>query len=148
MTEVALAILIVSFAMFVRGFTGFGGALLTVPLLSLIWDVQQAIVVVAAMQLVTGATLAVISRDSIARPELTRVLIPSFVGLAAGAVLLSSLPLLWVTRSLGVFSVAAGMHMLVQARRRSSSARRELLKLVGPVSSRGCCRVWSGPAGR
>ncbi len=117
MTEVTLAILIVSFAMFVRGFTGFGGALLTVPLLSLIWDVQQAIVVVAAVQVVTGGALAVISRRSIARPELARVLIPSFVGLAVGAVLLSSLPVHWIARALGVFSVGAGAHILMQARR-------------------------------
>lgn len=117
MTEITLAILIVSFAMFVRGFTGFGGALLTVPLLSLIWDVQQAIVVVAAMQVVTGGTLAIISRRSIARPELVRVLVPSFAGLAIGAVLLSSLPVEWVARALGIFSISAGLHILLQARR-------------------------------
>lgn len=117
MTEIALAIAIVSFAMFVRGFTGFGGALLTVPLLSLIWDVQQAIVVVAAMQVVTGGTLAVISRREIERRELVRVLVPSFVGLAAGALLLSSLPVSWVARALGVFSVLAGLSVLIQARK-------------------------------
>ena len=103
--------------MFVRGFTGFGGALLTVPLLSLIWDVQLAIVVVAAMQVVTGGTLAAISRKSIARRELIRVLAPSFVGLAAGAVLLSSLPVEWVARALGVFSVLAGVSVLIRARK-------------------------------
>ncbi|CAN5589889.1 hypothetical protein BH23CHL2_BH23CHL2_36570 [soil metagenome] len=117
MIEIALAILIVSFAMFVRGFTGFGGALLTVPLLSLIWDVQLAIVVVAAMQVVTGGTLAVISRRSIARRELIRVLAPSFVGLAAGAFLLSSLPVDWVARALGVFSILAGTSVLIRARK-------------------------------
>ena len=117
MIEVAMAILIVSFAMFVRGFTGFGGALLTVPLLSLIWDVQMAIVVVAAIQVVTGGTLAIISRQSIARIELTRVLIPSFAGLAVGAVLLSSLPIDWISRALGIFAVAVGLHMLLRARR-------------------------------
>ena len=103
--------------MFVRGFTGFGGALLTVPLLSLIWDVQQAIVVVAAVQVVTGGTLAAISRRSIAGPVLVRVLVPSFAGLAIGAVLLSSLPVDWVAKALGMFSVAAGLHILFQLRR-------------------------------
>ena len=117
MTDIAIAIFIVSFAMFVRGFTGFGGALLTVPLLSLIWDVQLAIVVVAAMQVATGGTLAVISRDTIARFELTRVLVPSFAGLAVGAILLSSLPIDWISRALGAFSVAVGLHMLIRARR-------------------------------
>jgi uncharacterized membrane protein YfcA len=115
--DIPLAILIVSFAMFVRGFTGFGGALLTVPLLSLIWDVQLAIVVVAVMQVVTGGTLAVISRAAVARPELVRVLAPSLVGLAVGAVLLSTLPVEWVGRVLGGFSVVAGGHVLVRARR-------------------------------
>ncbi|HLT20981.1 MAG TPA: sulfite exporter TauE/SafE family protein [Thermomicrobiales bacterium] len=117
MTDVALAIAIVSFAMFVRGFTGFGGALLTVPLLSLLWDVQLAIVVVAAMQVVTGGTLAVTSRRTVARAELVRVLVPSFAGLAAGALLLSELPVEWVAAALGVFSIVAGMNVIVKLRR-------------------------------
>jgi hypothetical protein len=117
LTEVALAILIVSFAMFVRGFTGFGGALLTVPLLSLIWDVQLAIVVVAVMQVVTGGTLAAISRQSVARADLLRVLAPSLVGLAAGALLLSVLPITWIAWVVGVFSIVAGAHILLRVRR-------------------------------
>ncbi len=119
--------------MFVRGFTGFGGALLTVPLLSLMWDVQQAIVVVAAMQVVTGGTLAIISRRSIARAELVRVLVPSFVGLAVGAVLLSSLPVAWVARALGVFSIAAGINILSQVR--------------GRVEARAAGNIETGAAG-
>lgn len=103
--------------MFVRGFTGFGGALLTVPLLSLLWDVQLAIVVVAAMQVVTGGTLAIISRRTVARAELVRVLAPSFAGLAAGALLLSELPVEWVAAALGVFSIVAGTNVMIKLRR-------------------------------
>lgn len=116
MLEPSLAILIVSFAMFVRGFTGFGGALLTVPLLGLIWDVQQAIVVVAIMQVATGGTLALLARRSVARHELARVLVPSLVGLGVGAVLLSELPVEWVALALGVFSIGAGLNILARAR--------------------------------
>ena len=103
--------------MFVRGFTGFGGALLTVPLLSLIWDVQQAIVVTAFIQVVTGGMLTFKSRGSIVRSELMKVMIPSLVGLVGGVALLSILAVRWVTIGLGVFSIAAGLHLLLQTRR-------------------------------
>lgn len=127
MPEIVLAMAVVSVAMFVRGFTGFGGALLTVPLLSLIWDVQQAVVVVALLQVVTGGILTFRSRRWVARPELAAVVVWSFLGLAAGALLLSSLPLEWLAKGLAVFSIGAGVNLLVRSRIASPPASRSRL---------------------
>lgn len=106
--ELVLAGGIVFCAMVVRGFTGFGGALLMVPLLGLLWDIRLAIVVVAFIQLVTGLMLAVMGRRSIDRPTLVPVLVWSIVGLVGGSLLLAKLPVDWIARILGVITIVIG----------------------------------------
>lgn len=103
-----LAALIVFGALLVRGFTGFGGALLMVPLLGLVWDIRQAIVIVALIQVVTGAMLVVMGRRSVDRPTLVPVLVWSIAGLAGGSLLLANLPVDWIARILGVVTIGIG----------------------------------------
>jgi len=112
--DLLLAVLIVFGAMVVRGFAGFGGALLMVPLLGLVWDIRLAIVVVAFIQSVTGLMLVVMSRRSIDRPTLVPVLIWSIVGLAAGSLLLANLPVEWIARILGVITIIIGIVTLAR----------------------------------
>ena len=106
--DLLLAALIVFGAMVVRGFAGFGGALLMVPLLGLVWDIRLALVLVGLIQLVTGTMLVVMSRKSVDRPTLLPVLIWSVVGLAAGSLLLARLPVDWIARILGVATIVIG----------------------------------------
>jgi uncharacterized protein len=112
--ELLLAALIVFGAMVVRGFAGFGGALLMVPLLGLVWDIRLAIVAVAIIQTVTGVMLVVMSRKAIDRPTLIPVLIWSLVGLAAGSLLLARLPVDWIARILGVVTITIGVVTLAR----------------------------------
>jgi uncharacterized protein len=112
--DLVLAALIVFGAMVVRGFAGFGGALLMVPLLGLVWDIRLAIVAVAIIQTVSGLMLAVMSRKAIDRPTLVPVLIWSIVGLAAGSLLLASLPVEWIARILGVITIIIGIITLAR----------------------------------
>ena len=112
--ELMIAAGIVFGAMVVRGFTGFGGALLMVPLLGLVWDIRLAIVVVALIQLVTGAMLVVMSRRSLDRPTLIPVLVWSVIGLAGGSLLLASLPVIWIARILGIVTIGIGLVTLFQ----------------------------------
>lgn len=105
---------IVFSAMVVRGFTGFGGALLMVPLLGLIWDIRLVIVTVAVVQTVTSVMLVVMSRHSVDRRTLVPVLVWSVVGLAGGSLLLASLPVTWITRILGVVTILIGAVSLLR----------------------------------
>jgi uncharacterized membrane protein YfcA len=107
--DFVIAAVIVFSAMVVRGFTGFGGALLMVPLLGLIWEIRLVIVVVAVIQTITGFMLAVMSRRSVDRATLIPVLIWSIVGLAGGSLLLANLPLAWIARILGVITIVIGV---------------------------------------
>lgn len=106
--DLLLAATIVFCAMVVRGFTGFGGALLMVPLLGLVWDIRQAIVVVSLIQLVTGSMLVFLGRRSVDRATLIPVLGWSVAGLAAGSLLLANLPVTWIASILGVVTIAIG----------------------------------------
>ena len=112
--EFVLAGCIVFGAMVVRGFTGFGGALLMVPLLALVWDIKLVIVVVAVIQTITGAMLAVMGRRSVNWRILTPVLVFSVAGLAAGSVLLARLPVEWIARILGVVTIVIGLVSLAR----------------------------------
>lgn len=112
MPDLLLASLVVSLAMFVRGFTGFGGALLTVPFLGLIWGVDEAIVVVAVLQLVSGMILTAISRRQVAVRTLRVTVLWSLGGLAVGTLLLVAAPLRLIAIALGCFSILAGLAML------------------------------------
>lgn len=114
--ELLLAGTIVFLATLVRGFTGFGGALIMVPLLALVWDIRGVIVVVGLLQAVTGGLLIRISRRLVDRPRLTRILVFSVVGLAAGTLLLASLPVMWIARILGLFTLVIGSWTILQLR--------------------------------
>lgn len=109
-----LAGAIVFVAMVVRGFTGFGGALLMVPLLGLVWDVRLAIVVVACIQLTTGAMLVTMSRKSVNRQVLGPVVVVGIIGLAAGSYLLARLPVEWIARIVGIVSIVLGLISLIR----------------------------------
>lgn len=109
-----IAAFIVFSAMVVRGFTGFGGALLMVPLLGLIWDIRLVIVTVAVVQTVTSVMLVAMSRRSIDRGTLVPVLVWSVAGLVGGSLLLASLPVAWIARILGVFTILIGVVSLLR----------------------------------
>lgn len=130
--ELLLAGLIVFLATFVRGFTGFGGALIMVPLLALIWDIRGVIVLVGLLQAVTGGLLIRISRKLIDRARLARLLVGSVLGLALGTLLLASLPVIWIARILGVFTLVIGAWTMLRIRgvRRPTSEPRRMVSAV------------------
>lgn len=107
--------------MLVRGFTGFGGALLTIPLLTLFLDVRLAIVSVAFIQILTGGVLTAFVRQAVDRSLLAPLLIWSLAGLAGGTILLTYLPVGWITRSLGAFAIFAGAAMVIRPNLRMNS---------------------------
>jgi uncharacterized protein len=112
--DLLLAGMIVFGAMVVRGFTGFGGALLMVPLLGLVWDIRLAIVAVALIQTATGIMLVLMSRRTVDRGTLLPVLVWSIAGMVAGSLLLANLPVDWIARILGVITIIIGLVTLAR----------------------------------
>ncbi len=135
--EFVIAAVVVFGAMVIRGFTGFGGALLMVPLLGLIWEIRMVIVVVAVIQTITGSMLAVMSRRAVDRATLIPVLLWSIIGLAGGSLLLANLPVHWIARILGVITIVIGVVSLskrIVVPVRPGRSRGVLTSIVGLVA--------------
>ena len=112
-----LAALIVFGAMVVRGITGFGAALVLVPLLSLLWNLRQVVLIAAFVQVITGVPLTVVARREVARRVFVVLLAGSLIGLPLGATLLAMLPLATLRRALGLLTLVFGLSRLLPASR-------------------------------
>lgn len=129
------AALIVFAAIFVRSLTGFGAALVLVPLLSLVWDLRQVVLIAAIVQVATGLPLAYSARRQASRPTLLILLIGSLCGLALGAFLLSFLPLPWLRRGLGIITLIFGLSRFRPITTPIAATPTRRLRLLGiPVS--------------
>lgn len=116
MIDLSLAVVIVGVALFIRGMTGFGGALIMVPFLSLLWDIRQAVVIIALLNLASGAFLVATSRAHIVRRDVIGLAVWSLPGLGIGAVALAFVDVDIMTIVLGVFTILASLHLMFRRR--------------------------------
>ena len=143
-----LAALVVFGAMVVRGITGFGAALVLVPLLSLFWNLRQVVLVAAIVQVATGVPLTAAARREVARRVLAVLLVGSLVGLPLGSLLLSALPLAVLRRGLGALTLALGLSWLLPLRRRvARKPRRARLAAALGVATGWASGLLSGAIG-
>ncbi len=105
----AFTAFVIFVAIFVRTLTGFGAALIMVPMLSLAWDLRQAVVLAALVQAATGFLVAIQSRKDASWSALAVLLTSSLCGLAFGTFLLTILPLVWLRRILGALTLLFGI---------------------------------------
>lgn len=130
----AFAALVIFAAIFVRSLTGFGAALVLVPLLSLVWDLRQVVLIAALVQATTGFPVAIGARKAASRSALVTLLLGSLCGLAVGALLLAVLPLPWLQRFLGVLTLIFGISRFTPiAARIAPTPSRRLIVLGVPV---------------
>ncbi|MBD3225549.1 MAG: TSUP family transporter [Caldithrix sp.] len=86
------SILIVSFAYFVKGFSGFGPALILIPLFSILYDPQTAISVSALFDIFAGLILFFFIRNRIDWKNVWPVVLALFAGAYGGGFFLSVAP--------------------------------------------------------
>lgn len=127
------AALAIFLAIFVRTLTGFGAALVMVPLLSLVWDLRDVVLIAALIQAATGFPIAMQARKSADRRVLVTLLVGSLVGLLLGALLLMLIPLPWLRRGLGVITLAFGLSRFTPVTGRGSLSGRWLSLAAVPV---------------
>ena len=119
------AILLVAFV--VLGVTGFGSALIAVPLLSWFWPLPEVVALMVSLDLVAsivhgGLNLAAVQWRAIAK------LVPgSLLGVALALVFLQKLPPQWPLVALGLYVTWVGWRALRPARQNSPS------RTPGPV---------------
>ncbi|RIK45588.1 MAG: hypothetical protein DCC58_05940 [Chloroflexi bacterium] len=118
----AAAIAFLAFA--VRGFTGFGSALVMTPLLALVFEPRLAVVATALLGLVVGAGIARQARADVDWAVLRRVALVLAPSIVVGAALLASVEQGFLRRVLGLVVVGFGLRMLLQLRAGARFRRR------------------------
>ncbi len=114
MIEIGFAIVIVGVALFVRGMTGFGGSLIMVPFISLVWDIRQAVVIIAVLNLTSSLFLVIESRPHVAWRDALGLVAWSAPGLVLGTLALARVDVDLMTVVLGVFTILASVHLARQ----------------------------------
>src|SRR6218665_2295529 len=121
----------ITLAYTVFGMTGFGAAMVAVPILVHILPLEFAVPLILLMDIVATVSVALKSRRHVVLAELRRLLPSLLVGVLLGATILSRIKSGWLLIALGVFVLAMSA--------RSFFMRRAAAQPVG--------WQWSGPAG-
>ena len=103
-----LVLCILMSAYFIRGITGFGSALISVPLLALSQPLQFAIPLVLALDFTASVVLGSTSNEKANWSEIKILLPAGMVGACIGAFALLNLPTKPVLVALGVFVIVVG----------------------------------------
>jgi uncharacterized membrane protein YfcA len=128
--DIALVLCILMSAYFIRGITGFGSALVAVPLLALSQPLQFAVPLVLALDFTASVVLGGLNRKQANWAEI-KILLPfGMIGACVGAYALITLPTTPVLLTLGVFTMFFGFRNIFG------------LHPVGRLS-----RAWAIPAG-
>lgn len=129
LTTLLAAAAIVTLGYTVYGLTGFGAAIVAIPLLAQFFPLRFAVPMLLVFDLFTGLLLGLKNRRQLSKAEL-RLLPILAVGMLAGVTLLVQVSERWLLMGLGAFVVAyAAWSLLSRA-------------LPAPISSR-----WAVPAG-
>ena len=105
-TELILLLLIVALASFVQTATGFGLALVSVPLLTAVIGLQATAPFVSIFGVIVELLLLVRYRDAIQIRPVLKLIISAAIGILIGLYLLQTIDLALGTRLLGLFLVA------------------------------------------
>ena len=109
MADMILVICIVTSAYFIRGITGFGSGLISVPLLALSFPLTFAVPLILALDFTASVAMGGINRKQVDWREIKILLPMGLIGGAIGVVALLKLPATPVLIALGLFTVFAGL---------------------------------------
>ena len=129
-TTLLAAAAAVTVACTVYGLTGFGAAIVAIPLLAQFLPLRVAVPMLLLFDLVAGLLLGLKNRRSIDQPELLRLVPFLLLGMVAGVYLLARAPERWLLTVLGLFAMLYAVWNLL---------RRQATGLI----SHG----WAAPAG-
>lgn len=135
-TAFAAAVLLVAYAVF--GMTGFGSALIAVPVLAHLWPLATLVPMIALFEIASALLVGGSQRRAVDLGEAATLLPFMLAGIAVGALLLVRAPPDWLVAGLGVFVMGYGLRGLLAreaAFRRSPRWWAAPFGLVGGVVS-------------
>lgn len=106
--EWIISIVVVLMAAFLKGMTGFGFALLAVPLLSLLFPIQSLIPAMTLFNLITSVYILASIRLKLKAKYFLPMLLASFVGIPIGVYVLTYFPeqMLELAAGISIFSIS------------------------------------------
>lgn len=129
-STLAVAALAVSLAYFVRGITGFGSALVAVPIIAHVLPLPVIVPFILISDFMTSLLLGGMDRKLIRWRELLPLVPAGLTGVTLGVTLLIHLPAPWLLAGLGCFVVAFGLRSIF------------ITQGTKPIS-----RLWAVPSG-
>ena len=113
MTVLVIAGVIFLLAGFIQGLTGFGSALVAIPLLSFIIDVKTAVPLCMLNGLIITGYLAIALRRHLDRSKILPLVIGSIPGVLTGVVLLKNFNSSLIRNSIGILLIAYSLYNLI-----------------------------------
>ncbi len=104
--------MILALAAFTQSLTGFGLALVSMPLLSMVMSLPQATALVAVVSLGVEVVILWQHRAHLRWQPVRRLILASWVGVPLGVVLLRRLPEAWLLHGLGALLAGYGLYAL------------------------------------
>ncbi len=123
-------ILVVFVAYLVQSLTGFGGALLSLPILILLIGFDHARILTTILSLVTGMTVAFLYRKHINRKKLLEILLVMAVGTALGFLLDQLLEADFLITVYGIVTILLALVRFLPKRHPDRSPGRPLMLLI------------------
>jgi uncharacterized membrane protein YfcA len=114
LSTMLLAPLVSLLAATVFAISGFGSALVSIPLLALLLPLKVVVPLVVLLDFCASLVMGLRLRGEIDRPEVMRVLPAMFVGIAVGVTLLVVLPVRGMLMTLGVMVLCYGVFTLAR----------------------------------
>ena len=149
MPDIVFMPAVIAAGFFVLGVTGFGSALVIVPLLTWVWPLERVVPLVILLDFVGSLLLGGLNRKQVDRATLRRLL-PWIVGGCAGGALLLLLPGVkdsrWLVAALGGYVIWVGVRGLRAARAGTPTPASAPAPAPAPDASRRTSLFGSAPA--
>lgn len=111
---------VVFIAFFIRSLVGFGGALISIPLLALVFDVSVVVPVEAVFEVIVSLLLLPTVRKKIIWNDVLLLFIGSAIGTILGSAALQNTPPILLKKLLGLFTLLMAFYLLHTYRSRDN----------------------------
>src|SRR3989338_2314301 len=126
---------ILLFGYVIKGFTGFGGAAFTLPVMILFMDVKFVVPFTLLSTLTSNIIIWARSRKHVDRSIIWPLIAGYLIGIVPGVFLLKNVDSEWIVRALGIVIVAYGLNSLVAGSKGLNiKVRKETSVCVGALS--------------
>jgi len=113
MTELIILLAAAGLAGLAHSAAGFGAALVSMPILTLLFDVNTAASIVALQGLITSSTVLIQNWRGLDFKEATRLILASLIGIPVGVFISKTVDEELVTGFLGIVLIAYGLYTLL-----------------------------------